>query len=897
PWPGGLNRTLFDSISTIPNTKTNYPTPSGLITGCYVKDISNSSPVMSCTLSSGIIGTFIGGPDAFGYTYLDSDTIDGPIYNWIDITQTGIILGSGDDVRYSLSLPFQFYFYGRTYNRVWVCTNGWLSFGPDPGNSSPNNTSLPNTSLPNRTIYVFWDDLNLIPSNGGKIYYQILGNAPNRYCVITWQDAQIKQVLPGFLRPINPITFQVILYENGQILLQYKDCAVGDTLYNWGRSATIGIEDSTGTVGLQYLYNGTPLGNLLAGERAIQFTRPVYKDIAVIQIDYPTGTIESTATTIVPQVKVRNNGYNIETFDVTLRISNLYLDVRSKTLLPGTEDTVQFQEWIPIRGTFTARCSVHLENDIERSNDTLQVNFTVNVRDFSAKTISAPLSPVQYGDTVIPKVWIHNYGSIDETTVPVTFYIPGTGYNSTLYIDLAHRDSVELSFDPLVVDFDQGSYSMRCTTKLNNDAVPSNNLATALLTTLVPGWVEMCTIPTMPPGKGIKDGGALAIVQNKIYALQGGNTSYLYQYDIESNDWITKPPIPYLEEEGRIYKRNVKAGGSLVAMGRTLYAFKGGNTSEFWAYLTENDSWIRRASIPEQESLSLKTTKVKTGGALVAHRCSIYAFKGGNTNEFWLYNPNTDSWYQRKSLITSDGKKIKGGACLVALNDTIYAFVGGNTYHFYAYTPDTWVKKADAKFGYNYSSTKKKIKDGAALVATADGKIYAFKGGNTKDLGCYDIALDTWFYVDTIPGIRRVKYGGALASYEYSLYAMKGGNNSEFWRYTPPITKSNLKSQMANMPILTDNTKLKTQNTNFILTVSPNPFSKFTTIRYNIPVAGKVTIKLYDATGKLVKTLVEKYHDVGTYSIKLNADNLTKGLYFLRFFSIINYMTVKLTLP
>ncbi|MEO0092552.1 MAG: S8 family serine peptidase [candidate division WOR-3 bacterium] len=620
------------------------------------------------------------------------------------------------------------------------------------------------------------------------------------------------------------------------------------------------------------------------------------KDISVVAIENPVGVIESTATSVVPCVKVKNNGNNPDSFHVCLKIDDIYADVRTKSLLPGTEDTVNFQEWIPIRGTFSARCSVYLENDIDSSNDTLQVNFTVNVRDFGTTKITAPISPVQYGDKLIPKAWIHNYGSVDETTVPVTFYIPNTIYYSTQYVDLAHGDSVEINFDTLFINFAQGTYSMRCTTKLHNDAVPSNNLASATLTSLVPGWALMCTIPTAN-NRGIKDGGALTVAQDKIYALQGGNTPYLYQYDLELNAWTTKRPIPYIEKQGRIYKRNVKAGGALTALGCTLYAFKGGNTSEFWAYLTDNDSWIRKTSIPERESLSQTTRKVKTGGALVVHACSIYAFKGGNTNEFWLYNPVNDSWYQRRSLITSDGKKIKGGASLVAVGDTIYAFVGGNTFHFYAYTPDTWVKKANAMFGYNYIASKKKIKDGAALSATNDGKIYAFKGGNTKDLGLYDIALDTWFYVDTIPGIRRVKYGGSLVSYNYCLYALKGGNNSEFWRYTPTITEPSIKFQMLNMPISTKNLKFQNQNTNSILTISPNPFSKFTTIKYNVPIAGKVTIKLYDATGKLIKTLVEEYHDVGTYSCRLNAEHLKKGLYFLRIFGIINNMTMKLTLP
>ncbi len=742
-------------------------------------------------------------------------------------------------------------------------------------------------------------------NNGGQIEFQVVsdGTQPLRV-TICWTDTAGTPPLPSLDPPdimlVNDLDLRVISPTNTTYypwVLDPSDpsapATTRDNIYDNVEQVHI-ASPNAGIYTIRINHKGTlvaapqPVSVIVTGIVKI-------KDIQVIAIDYPVGIIESTATVITPRVRVKNNGNNPEIFDVCLNIGNFYFNVRTKFLEPGNEDTVNFSAWIPIRGTFSVRCSVYLENDTERSNDTLQVECTVNVRDFAATRITTPLSPVQYGDTVIPKVWIHNYGTVYELAIPVTFYISGAVYHSTQYIDLAPNDSVEISFDTLFVEFEQGTYLMRCTTKLNNDAVPSNNLITQVLTTLVPGWTELCTIPTIPAGKGIKDGGALTVVHDKIYALQGGNTPHLYQYDIGSNTWSRKRPIPYIVEQGRIYQRNVKAGGSLVALGCTLYAFKGGITSEFWAYLTESDSWIRKASIPERESLSLKLTKVKAGGALVAHGDYIYAFKGGNTNEFWLYNPVTDSWYPRKPLITSDGKKIKAGASLVSVDDTIYAFVGGNTYHFYAYTPDTWIKKGNAIFGNTTVSAKKKIKDGAALTATVDGKIFAFKGGNTKDLGFYDIALDTWFYIDTIPGIRKIKYGASIVYHNYSLYAVKGGNNSEFWRYTPPIAKSNLRNLMPT--VLTENRQLKTQSPKVLVNITPNPFSKYTTIKYNVAVAGKVTIKLYNVSGQLIETLINQYHTPGSYTIRLNAEHFKKGLYFLRFFDIINSMTLKLTLP
>uniref|UniRef100_A0A7C3UX06 Uncharacterized protein n=1 Tax=candidate division WOR-3 bacterium TaxID=2052148 RepID=A0A7C3UX06_UNCW3 len=65
-----------------------------------------------------------GGPDDYGYWFKDETEPGGPVYNWIDTsgaTQTNIV---GDDARGSITLPFNFNYYGQSYNTIWVCTNG-----------------------------------------------------------------------------------------------------------------------------------------------------------------------------------------------------------------------------------------------------------------------------------------------------------------------------------------------------------------------------------------------------------------------------------------------------------------------------------------------------------------------------------------------------------------------------------------------------------------------------------------------------------------------------------------------------------------------------------------------------------------------------------------------------
>ena len=59
----------------------------------------------------------------------------------------------------------------------------------------------------------------------------------------------------------------------------------------------------------------------------------------------------------------------------------------------------------------------------------------------------------------------------------------------------------------------------------------------------------------------------------------------------------------------------------------------------------------------------------------------------------------------------------------------------------------------------------------------------------------------------------------------------------------------------------------------------PNPFNPNTTIRYEIPDQGIVTLKLYDVLGREVSTLVNQNKSPGNYEIKFNGTSFSSGVY------------------
>ncbi len=65
----------------------------------------------------------------------------------------------------------------------------------------------------------------------------------------------------------------------------------------------------------------------------------------------------------------------------------------------------------------------------------------------------------------------------------------------------------------------------------------------------------------------------------------------------------------------------------------------------------------------------------------------------------------------------------------------------------------------------------------------------------------------------------------------------------------------------------------------------PNPFNPSTNIEFSIPKSGYTTLKIYDLTGKLVRTLAEQVLQPGVYSADWNASEFSSGIYIYRIVS------------
>ncbi len=198
-------------------------------------------------------GRGFGGPDAFGHSWVDSDEGAGVTYDWVDISGVGTPVSLGDDdASGPIPIGFSFGFYDSVYTELYIGSNGIVTF--DEPSSLRVNLELP-TEYQRAMIAPFWDDLD--PSKGGAIYFY--SDTPNDRFIVTFDDIRLYYSSTG----TGSLNFQVILYTDGRIVLQYAvmDPGLEDLL-----SCTIGIQNSEYDDGLQVVRNAAYLHDYLAIE-------------------------------------------------------------------------------------------------------------------------------------------------------------------------------------------------------------------------------------------------------------------------------------------------------------------------------------------------------------------------------------------------------------------------------------------------------------------------------------------------------------------------------------------------------------------------------------------------------------------------------------------------------
>jgi len=302
-----------------------------------------------------------GGPDAFGYSWIDNDSAGGPVYDWIDITGYGTrVLGLADDNHVGpFPMGFDFSYYWYTVDHIWIGSNGHLSFTSNANYAHPY-SGLPDPGMPNDLIAILVGDLDFTQGDGECWMYT---NHLDTLIVSFLHVTEFGDTTASH-------TFQCILSKaDSTIKFQYGPNSGN---FGWsGPETVIGIENASGEIGLGYLEDNYPPLHMWHEGLAIKFHPEPDPGLAIHDVGIINGFNETSGAEFIKinepyvvRVQMENNGNQQEDAFVRCQIRRGFTMIYDETgnindMDPGEQIWLEYQQpFIPdqvesYRVTFT----------------------------------------------------------------------------------------------------------------------------------------------------------------------------------------------------------------------------------------------------------------------------------------------------------------------------------------------------------------------------------------------------------------------------------------------------------------------------------------------------------------------------------------------------------------
>lgn len=367
-----------------------------------------------------------GGPDLYGYTWIDSNEPGGPPFNWIDISIIGeSVTGLGDDNSVGpFAVGFDFNYYWYTIDQFYIGSNGYLKMPPQANIASPFPASIPLTALPNDYIAIYGGDLDFSQGQGHCYYY----SNDDDTCIVSWVD------VPAWSTG-GSHTFQVFLNGNDNTIH-----------FNYGTQRgtfstvdiIIGIENNNGQVGLQHSADVlAPQDYTVVYHRPDTTTYQVH-DYAAFRVLNENSTAEfvEVGDSFLPIAWVKNVGNQNETGGTVRCViqdtaSTVFYDqtVNLTPIAPGMEAQIAFpSDFIPpVLGQYKVTVNVTLAGDMNPNNNTM-------IAEIDAIEIPGELSH-DIGSTTWGSNWNGDDGGFAQYFEPLEYPAPITNvrfYMSTV---------------------------------------------------------------------------------------------------------------------------------------------------------------------------------------------------------------------------------------------------------------------------------------------------------------------------------------------------------------------------------------------------------------------------------------------------------------------------------
>jgi hypothetical protein len=254
-----------------------------------------------------------------------------------------------------------------------------------------------------------------------------------------------------------------------------------------------------------------------------------------------------------------------------------------------------------------------------------------------------------------------------------------------------------------------------------------------------------------------------------IYIMRGDYSDEFGVYHIESGEFSKLANLPVGAYNGAAMVYNEDEGVIYVTNGAIRTDRAGTTHNYFMKYTVSTNVWeiITADRFPYQTNYG--SSMVYDGDQY------IYSTRGSGSSVWYRYDTLASEGSRWSTALPTISGWVQhyGGQIIykdVSGTDYIYSTRGGNTNQFYRYDVDgnSWLRMADVP-GNVYI--------GGSLSDGKDGYLYATRGYNSTDFYRYDISNNTWSTIEDVPA--QVYYGGSSIFENNYVWTTAGsGTNS-----------------------------------------------------------------------------------------------------------------------
>jgi hypothetical protein len=328
-----------------------------------------------------------GGPDTYGYTWRDNTHPQGPVYDWINITNlpgaTQVTGLADDNTSATYPIGFNFPYYWYSVSDFKVGSNGYIIF--NNGALSSQFPSIPSQALPNDFIAPFMADLNFGDSGNVAECWYWTNNVDTLIVSFINVPFWINDSITPY-RGSN--TFQVVL-SAADSSITFNYATQMDTSTGSGTFLSIGIENNSGVIGLQHSTNTYPVPPYSVKYYYPDTANIIVSDAATIygnNVESGAIFLSKNGNSFAMNSRIGNTGnQTLDTVPVTMSIYNstgtVILQDHDTAFSLAPQQTQDFSSPIllpaAVADVYSFITQTNLQSDFTAANDIKKVKVTV----------------------------------------------------------------------------------------------------------------------------------------------------------------------------------------------------------------------------------------------------------------------------------------------------------------------------------------------------------------------------------------------------------------------------------------------------------------------------------------------------------------------------------------